>query len=186
MRRVDLKKRFMNRRYMYPIIGLILIISCSAPEVVPEKSGLRLAGVLENTQYRFREISWIKKTGFFDKGELVFRYYIDVRAGVDLQRAEQSVEGDTLTMSLPEPIITTLDMDENSLKVLFEDKLYFKSLKHSEWGSVVEERKEAVAKEALERGIIEEARIQTEQFIRVMAESSGFSHVEFSWQEYKS
>ena len=107
----------------------------------------------------------------------------DVEAGVDLARIGEDdvrVEGDTVTIRLPEPEVFSASLDEAATSVYDRD---FSPLNLRPDDELVEEaRSEAVGEieaAARENGILEQAERNAEDSIRAFVTTLGFQEVRF-------
>lgn len=107
----------------------------------------------------------------------------EVEAGVDLADLGQddvSVEGDTVTMRLPEPEILSASLDEERTRVYDRD---FSPLNVRPDDDLVEEARlravEKVEATARENGILDTAETNAEDSIRAFVETLGFEEVRF-------
>jgi len=107
----------------------------------------------------------------------------EVEAGVDLADLAEddvSVEGDSVTMRLPEPEILSVSLDEEKTRVYDRD---FSPLNVHPNDDLVEEARlravEKVETTARENAILETAEANAEQSIRAFVETLGFEEVRF-------
>jgi hypothetical protein len=107
----------------------------------------------------------------------------EVEAGVDLSeigKDDVRVEGDTVTMRLPEPEILSSSLDEEKTRVYDRD---FSPLNVRPDDELVEEARlraiEKVEETARENGILETAEANAENSIRAFITTLGFEEVRF-------
>ena len=107
----------------------------------------------------------------------------EVEAGVDLadvDRDDVRVEGETVTMRLPEPEILSASLDEEKTRVYDRD---FSPLNVRPDDDLVEEARlravEKVEATARQNGILETAETNAEDSIRAFVETLGFEEVRF-------
>jgi hypothetical protein len=107
----------------------------------------------------------------------------DVEAGVDLARIGEEdvrVEGDAVTIRLPEPEVFSANLDEGATDIYDRD---FSPLNLRPDDDLVEEaRDEAVERieaAARENGILEQAETNAEESIRAFVTTLGFEEVRF-------
>jgi hypothetical protein len=107
----------------------------------------------------------------------------EVEAGVDLSeigKDDVRVEGDTVTMRLPEPEILSSSLDEEKTRVYDRD---FSPLNVRPDDDLVEEARlraiEKVEETALENGILQTAEANAEDSIRAFVTTLGFEEVRF-------
>ena len=108
----------------------------------------------------------------------------EVEAGVDLSeigKGDVRVEGDTVTMRLPEPEILSSSLDEEKTRVYDRD---FSLLNVRPDDELVEEARlraiEKVEEIARENGILETAEANAENSIRAFITTLGFEEVRFA------
>lgn len=107
----------------------------------------------------------------------------EVEAGVDLAeigKDDVQVEGDTVTMRLPEPEILSSSLDEEKTRVYDRD---FSPLNVRPDDDLVEEARvraiEKIEETARENGILETAQTNAEDSIRAFVTTLGFEEVRF-------
>ncbi len=107
----------------------------------------------------------------------------EVEAGVDLAdlgRDDVSVEGETVTMRLPEPEVLSASLDEEKTRVYDRD---LSPLNVRPDDDLVEEARlravEKIEATARENGILETAETNAEQSIRAFVTTLGFEEVRF-------
>ena len=81
-----------------------------------------------------------------------------VKAGVDLDGAEVSVSGTTVTITLPEAEILSHEIDEDSMEVFDEKTSIFNPFTVEDFPSFQSDQKAAMEEKALSRGLLAEAR----------------------------
>ena len=80
------------------------------------------------------------------------------KAGVDLDGAEVSVSGTTVTITLPEAEILSHEIDEDSMEVFDEKTSIFNPFTVEDFTSFQSDQKAAMEENALSRGLLAEAR----------------------------
>ena len=96
------------------------------------------------------------KLPFTTKG-FIITYDGEIKAGVDLSKAEVSVSGGRITVKLPEAKILSHQIDEDSLEVFDETTSIFNPLKVTDYNTFNKEQKEKMEQKAEEKGLLTEA-----------------------------
>ena len=116
----------------------------------------------------------------FTQSNYIYSYDGVIKVGFDFEQIEV-VTDDTLktvTVRLPEPIVISNDIDEDSLQVYNESKNVFTPLKLSQINASQSTMKEEALQTAINNGIFETARNNAELLIGSFLSSS------FNLQEY--
>ncbi|MDQ3638405.1 MAG: DUF4230 domain-containing protein, partial [Actinomycetota bacterium] len=107
----------------------------------------------------------------------------EVEAGVDLSKMDREdvrVDGDEVTIRLPEPEILSTNLDEEGTRVYDRD---FSLLNLRPDDDLVEEARataeEKVEATARENGVLDQAQANAENSIRAFVKSLGFKEVQF-------
>lgn len=96
------------------------------------------------------------KLPFTTKG-FIITYDGEIKAGVDLAKAEVTVSGSKVKVSLPAAEILSHEIDENSLEVFDETTSIFNPLKVTDYNTFNKEQKAKMEEKAAEKGILKEA-----------------------------
>ena len=94
----------------------------------------------------------------FTTKSFILTYDGTVKAGVDLDGAEVSVSGTTVTITLPEAEILSHEIDEDSMEVFDEKTSIFNPFTVEDFTSFQSDQKAAIEEKALSRGLLAEAR----------------------------
>ena len=122
--------------------------------------------VLQNQLSEIRELATVTyaytnmapvKIPFTTKS-FILTYDGTVKAGVDLDGAEVSVSGTTVTITLPEAEILSHEIDEDSMEVFDEKTSIFNPFTVEDFTSFQSDQKAAMEEKALSRGLLAEAR----------------------------
>lgn len=97
----------------------------------------------------------------FTTKSFILTYDGTVKAGVDLDGAEVSVSGTTVTITLPEAEILSHEIDEDSMEVFDEKTSIFNPFTVEDFTSFQSDQKAAMEEKALSRGLLAEARAQS-------------------------
>ena len=117
-----------------------------------------------------------------------------VRASVDFgQLDEDSIEvsddGTTIRLTLPEPQLGDADIEESSARIIGRDRGLvdrvddFFADNPTDDAELFEAAEEKVAAAASESDLVEQARANTETWLRTFLGAAGFDEVEISWVE---
>lgn len=96
------------------------------------------------------------KLPFTTKG-FIITYDGEIKAGVDLAKAEVAVSGSKVKVNLPAAEILSHEIDENSLEVFDETTSIFNPLKVTDYNTFNKEQKAKMEEKAAEKGILKEA-----------------------------
>lgn len=96
------------------------------------------------------------KLPFTTKG-FIITYDGEIKAGVDLAKAEVTVSGSKVKVNLPAAEILSHEIDEDSLEVFDETTSIFNPLKVTDYNTFNKEQKAKMEEKAAEKGILKEA-----------------------------
>ena len=96
------------------------------------------------------------KLPFTTKG-FIITYDGEIKAGVDLAKAEVAVSGSKVKVNLPAAEILSHEIDEDSLEVFDETTSIFNPLKVTDYNTFNKEQKAKMEEKAAEKGILKEA-----------------------------
>ena len=104
----------------------------------------------------------------FTQSSYIYSYNGIVKVGFDFEAIQVISDdaGRTITVRLPEPMVISNDIDEDSLEVYNETKNIFTPLKLSQVSASQSAMKEEALNTAIENGIYESARANAETLIR--------------------
>ena len=109
---------------------------------------------------------------FTTKG-FIITYDGQIKAGVDLAKAQVSVSGSRISVALPEAEILSHEIDEDSLEVFDETTSIFNPLKVTDYNSFNRDQKAEMEEKAVEKGLLTEAKEKAvsaiESFIQQIA-----------------
>lgn len=95
-----------------------------------------------------------------------------IKAGVDLNRLQVDVSGDTVAVTLPESRITSHEIPEDSLEVFDESDNLFNHITIEDYTSFTRDQKTAMEQRAMDGGLLDradqEARVVVESLLRLM------------------
>ena len=94
----------------------------------------------------------------FTTKSFILTYDGTIKAGVDLEAAEVSISGDTVTVTLPEAEILSHEIDEDSVEVFDEKTSIFNPFTVEDFTAFQADQKAAMEERALSSGLLEEAR----------------------------
>jgi len=97
------------------------------------------------------------KVPFTTKG-FIITYDGEIKAGVDLSKAEVHVSGSKITITLPGAEILSHQIDEDSLEVFDETTSIFNPLKVTDYNAFSKDQKSEMEKKAIKKGLLTEAR----------------------------
>ena len=94
----------------------------------------------------------------FTTKSFILTYDGTIKAGVDLEAAEVSISGDTVTVTLPEAEILSHEIDEDSVEGFDEKTSIFNPFTVEDFTAFQADQKAAMEERALSSGLLEEAR----------------------------
>ena len=94
----------------------------------------------------------------FTTKSFILTYDGTIKAGVDLEAAEVSISGDTVTVTLPEAEILSHEIDEDSVEVFDEKTSIFNPFTVEDFTAFQADQKAAMEERARSSGLLEEAR----------------------------
>lgn len=97
------------------------------------------------------------KLPFTTKG-FIITYDGEIKAGIDLSKAEVSVSGQKVSITLPDAEILSHQIDEDSLEIFDETTSIFNPLKVTDYNSFNKDQKAEMEKKATEKGLLTEAK----------------------------
>lgn len=134
------------------------------------EAALKEAKELTTLKYHYKNIASFENSQQFQGMKIPFTtkrflytYEGEIHAGVDLDEAKVKVneEAKTINVSLPETKILSHDIDENSVMVYDEKNSIFNPLELEDYSNFRKEEEAKVEKEAIDKGLLEEAKEQT-------------------------
>mgnify|MGYP002713468487 FL=1 len=134
------------------------------------EAALKEAKELTTLKYRYKNIASFENSQQFQGMKIPFTtkrflytYEGEIHAGVDLDEAKVKVneEAKTINVSLPETKILSHEIDENSVMVYDEKNSIFNPLELEDYSNFRKEEEAKVEKEAIDKGLLEEAKEQT-------------------------
>ena len=149
--------------------------------------GLKNIGELATQSALYRNVQVISNsrevfgvTVPFTQSHYIYSYDGTIKVGYNFGSIEVATDdvAKTITVQLPEPMVISNDIDENSLKVYDESKSIFAPLKLSQVNASQSAMKKEALETAIQNGLYESARANAETLIR------GFLSGSFNLQEY--
>ena len=134
------------------------------------ESALKEAKELTTLKYHYKNIASFENSQQFQgmtipftKKSFLYTYEGEIHAGVDLEQAKVNIneEAKTINVTLPETRILSHDIDENSVMVYDEKNSIFNPLEMKDYSNFRKEEEAKVEKEAIDKGLLDEAKEQT-------------------------
>lgn len=138
------------------------------------ESSLKEAKELTTLKYHYKNVASYENSqqfyGYtipFTKKRFIYTYQGDIRAGVDLDQVKASVNNQTktITLNLPETKVLSHEIDEDSIMFFDEKESVFNQLKLEDYSTFRAEEKAKVEAEAIEKGLLEEAKEVTKEAV---------------------
>ncbi len=110
-------------------------------------------------------------------------------SGLDEDAVSVSEDGSSITLTLPDPVLSDADVEESSARIInrdrglvdrFDDFFSNNPTDDTELFADAERKVEAAARES---GLVEEARRNTEVWLTTFLGAAGFDEVVITWQE---
>lgn len=191
-------KRKQNRDYLLRIQRILLIIMVIVVVVVlaptfKEKKGAQITTQavklrLENIGELATQDAYVTSVNTMDKSQTLFgsleipftqtkyiySYNCKVKAGYDFDKIQCKVDNakKTITITLPEAKILSTEVDTDSFKVYYEQNSIFTPVTLKENNKALKSMKEDAKKQAIENGILKEARKNAKSVIRSFMEKT--------------
>lgn len=101
----------------------------------------------------------------FTQSKYIYSYDVVVKAGIDFDEIEWSLEEQEIRVKLPKTKILSCEIDEDSFEVYHEKESIFKQITLEDNNDARMEMKENAEKDAIEKGILENARTNAENIL---------------------
>lgn len=113
----------------------------------------------------------------FDLPGLTGKYFVMkydgvIKAGVNMDEVEINLVDTTVQVSLPQPVVLSHELDEDSFEVIREQDTIFTPFKPDDQNKFRSEQKSAMEQSAKDNGLFEDATKNAETTIRAIVESS--------------
>ena len=115
----------------------------------------------------------------FTESKYIYSYDIEIKAGFDFEEIEWEEKGNTIEVRLPEAEILSSEIDLDSFKIYHEDESIFREITMSENNEALKSMKENAEKDAVENGLLENARSNAEEIL------TGFFGNVYDMDEYE-
>ena len=184
---------------VFVVVGIIVIIALltgtvfwgvstiSLVESTTTDLGLKRIGELATQAGFFTNVQDISNsrevfgvTVPFTQSNYIYSYDGIIKVGYDFEAISVATDETEkkITVHMPEPIVISNDVIEDSLKVYIESRSIYTPLKLEQINSSQKELKEEVLNKAISNGIFDQARTNAEILI------SGFLSASFNLQDY--
>lgn len=107
----------------------------------------------------------------------LLKYNGYIKAGINFERIKVDVEDKSVHVSMPKPELMDIVIDEKSVKVYDESENAFNPIKISDYNQALIKEKDTMKKDAVNQGILKDAKKQSELAIRSMLEQMGFEEI---------
>lgn len=180
----------MKQVKMFIFILLSVFISCkiSDAELIDLHNSVKEVANLSLSEFVYKDIIFVKESKRFwgmsiSKKEVLFSVKIRVVAGIDLDKDFViKVEKNILYLELPKPEILLLDADEKSLNEYYS-KYFGTKVSLLFYYKEIEQQKENLKQESIERGILEDAEKNIREFFEIIYKNAGFDSVKIIFYE---
>lgn len=182
------KKNKSSKKVIGFLIAIILILALGAYIISNLKSkekisissetvesSLKEAKELTTLKYNYKNVaSYENSQEFhgitlpFTTKKFLYTYQGEINAGVDLDKARVDVNeaSKIISVTLPQASILSHDIDENSVMVYDEKNSIFNPLKLEDYSDFRKEEEAKVEKEAIDKGLLEEAKEKSEKSVK--------------------
>lgn len=143
------------------------------------ESSLKEAKELTTLKYNYKNVAYYENsqefhgiTLPFTTKKFLYTYQGEINAGVDLDKARVDVNeaSKIISVTLPQASILSHDIDENSVMVYDEKNSIFNPLKLEDYSDFRKEEEAKVEKEAIDKGLLEEAKEKSEKAVKEILE----------------
>ena len=186
---------FNKSAVLFPVV--VIVLNLSSCHFVDDSSRIQatvverhIKAVLElpTYEYVYRDIIYIADQAEFlgfrhkDK-QLLFAVDVHLQAGIDLKKGVRvrTTGSQGLTINLPAPEILIIDADENTITQYFK-KEFGGTISRLEYYDEISQSKELIRRDALERGILIQARENAASVVRSLLQSQGLGPVEVEFR----
>lgn len=186
------KKNKTSKKVFGFLIAIILILALGAYVISNLKSkekisissetvesSLKEAKELTTLKYNYKNVaSYENSQEFhgitlpFTTKKFLYTYQGEINAGVDLDKARVDVNeaSKIISVTLPQASILSHDIDENSVMVYDEKNSIFNPLKLEDYSDFRKEEEAKVEKDAIDKGLLEEAKEKSEKAVKEILE----------------
>lgn len=186
------KKNKSSKKVIGFLIAIILILALGAYIISNLKSkekisissetvesSLKEAKELTTLKYNYKNVaSYENSQEFhgitlpFTTKKFLYTYQGEINAGVDLDKAKVDVNeaSKIISVTLPQASILSHDIDENSVMVYDEKNSIFNPLKLEDYSDFRKEEEAKVEKDAIDKGLLEEAKEKSEKAVKEILE----------------
>lgn len=186
------KKNKSSKKVFGFLIAIILILALGAYIISNLKSkekisissetvesSLKEAKELTTLKYNYKNVaSYENSQEFhgitlpFTTKKFLYTYQGEINAGVDLDKAKVDVNeaSKIISVTLPQASILSHDIDENSVMVYDEKNSIFNPLKLEDYSDFRKEEEAKVEKDAIDKGLLEEAKEKSEKAVKEILE----------------
>lgn len=186
------KKNKTSKKVFGFLIAIILILALGAYIISNLKSkekisissetvesSLKEAKELTTLKYNYKNVaSYENSQEFhgitlpFTTKKFLYTYQGEINAGVDLDKARVDVNeaSKIISVTLPQASILSHDIDENSVMVYDQKNSIFNPLKLEDYSDFRKEEEAKVEKEAIDKGLLEEAKEKSEKAVKEILE----------------
>lgn len=107
----------------------------------------------------------------------LIKYNGYLKAGVDFNRINVSVDGESVHVSMPKARLFDVVIDENSVNVYNESDNAFNPIKIADYNNALMKEKETMKQDAIRQGILKDANQHAELVVRMMLQEMGFKQI---------
>lgn len=186
---------------LFPLIFIVLSLSSchfvessSRPKSTAVERQIKAVLELPSYEYVYRDIIYIADQAEFlgfhhrDK-QLLFAVDVHLQAGLDLTKGVTVKPAETLpggsrglSITLPAPEILVIDADETSITQYFK-KEFGGEIGRLEYYDEISQSKKQIRRDAIERGVLTQARENAASVVRSLLQSQGFDRVVVRFQD---
>jgi len=174
------------------LLSSALFLSCREPKP-PAFSAAeierKVSAILElpTYEYKYRDVIYIADQASFlgfrhRDTQLLFSVEVVVQAGIDLRRGIEIEKSGLagLTIRLPEPEILLIDADEGAIVQYFK-KEFGGQISRLDYYDEISRSKDRIRRDAVERGILDQARRNAEVLVRKLLATAGVESVDLQF-----
>lgn len=102
----------------------------------------------------------------FTTSKFICTYSGTIKAGFDLSTAKVSLQDDTITITLTQPVILSHEIDYDSLEIIDESYSIFNKITITQYNEFYKEQAQKMEQKSIENGLLDSAKSNGELFIK--------------------
>lgn len=168
-----------------PLKGIIAILIVAAVCIIGIGLGTRFLTKSDTTKLGFEDIgelatqaAYAKEVNVtegarelfgitipFTQSKYIYSYAVTIKAGFDFGDIDWSVEGNTITVRLPQVRILSTEIDPDSFELYLESESIFRQITMEENNEALKSLRESAEKNAVANGLLDNAQANAETIL---------------------